>query len=95
MDYENFSNIPQTLGERRADKKPDCQEWSARDLLINLLRRIDEGTLQITDIVVAFSAENDKGGYYRAGPNPETHVTHMEFAKHRIIQDMCGYVEPF
>ena len=48
----SFADHPKTLSELRSEKSGDASDWTARDLLVHLLREIDSGRLAITDLVL-------------------------------------------
>lgn len=47
-----FKDYPETVGEIRADKTQSAADWSPRDVLINVLRDIDNGKLSPTTLIV-------------------------------------------
>lgn len=51
---ESYAQFPQTVGELRTDRDEDCSVWTPRDALISLLREIDEGTADISDLIVVY-----------------------------------------
>lgn len=71
---EDFSKLPVSLAERRG--QGDCDNWSPRDLLIYMLRRIDNGELIPTGIVVS---------YFRSDPDGRT-LTGMKRSKCTVMQ---------
>ena len=50
---ENFKDYPQTIGEIRSNKTDSAGDWSPRDALIDMLRRIDSG-VNIPSLVISF-----------------------------------------
>lgn len=85
---DSYKDYPVTVGEQRAANNNELRDWSPRDLLICMLRDIDSGLRNPTDVVLCYAEGEAEGGYMRAGQNPETHISHLEIAKHRIIDDM-------
>jgi hypothetical protein len=62
-----FANAPVSLGETRALKMADGRLWTPRDALVAMLRDIDEGKEDPTDIVICFREKGSKhGNDYRA-----------------------------
>lgn len=57
---DDYSKHPQSLTEIRANKTRSCSDWTPRDVLIDLLRRIDGGE-NIDAIVVAMRQVNEDG----------------------------------
>ena len=54
----NFKDYPQTIGEIRSDKTDRASDWAPRDALIDLLRRIDNGT-DVRELVISFAILED------------------------------------
>ena len=50
---ENFAGHPETIGSIRAMKSKSGADWTPRDVLIDLLRAIDDGSLRVDTIFVA------------------------------------------
>lgn len=50
----NFAGYPKSITEMRADKTDLAKDITPRDVLIEMLRDIDEGHLNPSAIVVAF-----------------------------------------
>jgi hypothetical protein len=58
----SFADYPASVTEALAEKRGDCTAWTPRDVLISVLRGIDSGTIQATDLVVVYSTgSNDVG----------------------------------
>lgn len=56
---DDFSKVPRTLGEARSEKTQDGADWSPRDALIHLLRKIDSGEVQVKELVISYRGEED------------------------------------
>ena len=54
---DNFKDYPVTIGEARSDKTESPTDWTPRDALITLLRRIDNG-LVLSEFVIGWEQEN-------------------------------------
>lgn len=50
---DSFANHPPSIGELRSDKTECAADWTPRDALINTLRQIDSGELELEAIVIA------------------------------------------
>ena len=50
---KTFKDYPQTIGEIRSNKSDSAADWSPRDALIDMLRRIDSG-VNIPSLVISF-----------------------------------------
>lgn len=59
---EDFSKAPQSVTEIRGKRDHDARKWTPRDVLMDLLRDIDAGTLKLDCLVVAFSGPAADGG---------------------------------
>lgn len=57
---ENFKDYPQSIGELRSDKTQNASDWTPRDTLIDILRRIDNG-VNVTGIVISYCVTTDDG----------------------------------
>lgn len=64
---EDFSNHPMSLAEVKAEREYSSRAWTARDVLIAMLRDIDSGELKVDACCVAFSVVDDKGEHERTG----------------------------
>ena len=61
---DSFAEHPETVGERRAQKASDCRAWKPRDALIQVLRQIDDGSEDVTDLIVVYrSRSEDRDGF--------------------------------
>jgi hypothetical protein len=82
-----YAQAPVSVGEARAEKFDDCSQWTPRELLIAMLRDIDNGA-QLDGIVVCFFEKD--GGRIRTGMR-RSKVTTMEavamceMAKHDLL----------
>ena len=57
----DFSQHPVTIGELRSDRSRSSSDWSARDLLISLLRDIDRGVVPADAMVVLHPKRQEDG----------------------------------
>lgn len=55
---EDFKDHPISLAEIRSDKTMNAADWSPRDALIRLLRRIDSGEDAVTALVISYRYED-------------------------------------
>lgn len=58
---DNFADAPVSLAEHRADANWSGMDWTARDMLIQLLRSIDRGEIKIGGCIVAFQQLDEDG----------------------------------
>lgn len=49
---DDFSNYPKSIGDIRSDKSGAAKDWSPRDALIWVLREIDSGNLDASDVII-------------------------------------------
>ena len=57
---ENFKDHPVSIGEIRSDKSDNAADWTPRDALISLLRRIDNGE-DVDQLIISFHVTEDGG----------------------------------
>lgn len=79
---DDFIGHPKTIGELRAEKSQNASHWTPRDMLVSMLRAIDEGKLAPNVMVICFSqAEGDESetNWWASSPNPL--MTHGVVAK--------------
>jgi len=83
----SFANAPVSLNEIRAERSENSADWTPRDMLIALLRDIDNGTRNVTDAVVTFSTDNGEGySFFNATKDKAVAVFLLERAKHRMME---------
>lgn len=51
---DNFADMPKSVAELRAAKQHDGSQWTPRDVLIEVLRRIDKGEIQPERLLIIF-----------------------------------------
>jgi hypothetical protein len=58
---DDFSNHPRTIGEIRSDKTRKSQDWTVKEMLIAVLRKIDSGEIdpRMGSVVLGFG--DDRG----------------------------------
>jgi hypothetical protein len=78
---ESYANRPKTIGELRSDKSGRCDDWSARDLLINALRDIDAGESNPKAMVLA---------WYEEDPDAESGICTFYSASAPTLIDALG-----
>lgn len=50
----NFKNHPESIAERKSEKTMDAADWTPRDALISMLRRIDNGE-KVDELIICFA----------------------------------------
>ena len=84
---ESFTDHPPTIGELRADKSHLCSDWSPRDALIDVLRKIDSG-MKCDALVVCWTETVDgkeKGRFRMAAPSSLTGLGLLAYTSHEIM----------
>lgn len=56
---ENYAEHPVSLTEAKATREHDGRLWTARDALIELLRRIDSGDVEVGAMVICYAEMED------------------------------------
>ena len=61
---DDFSDAPTSIGEVRADRAQRADQWSPREVLIALLRDIDQGKVVPLRLAVIYAVKvaDDAGG---------------------------------
>jgi hypothetical protein len=80
------SDMPISLGERRALRDDDCTKWTPKELLSAMLRDID--TLKPEGIVVCYFRRDDAGtitGMRRSNTTVMEAVAMIEMAKYDLL----------
>lgn len=63
MDYKDFSGMPPTITELRADRESRAQSATPRDALITVLRDLDEGKINIRSVYICYYQDDlDENG---------------------------------
>jgi hypothetical protein len=86
---EDFSQYPVSLAERRG---VGAHEWTPRDVLISMLRRLDSGEITTEALIIIY--EDAEGGscYSVSSPGSVRTVGMMECAKHAVLEN--SYPKP-
>ena len=66
---EEFKNAPVSINEIRASKFEDAGEWTPRDLLVHLLRQIDNDEIDPTSMIICHKTKGTCGSYVMASPS--------------------------
>ncbi len=70
---EDFANYPKTVGEHRSDLSGDASDWAPRDVLIEVLRAIDDGHIAPDSMLVCWYDSKSSASDFRASaPNVMT-----------------------
>lgn len=76
---DSFKDYPLSIGELRSEKTGGGSDWTPRDALIDVLRDIDSGTLDL-DVVVIVMRQRSSGEHRVCNANyriasPDHHTT--------------------
>lgn len=89
---ESFAGYPESVAEIVSERSGRAALWKPRDLLINLLRAIDEGTLEADAMVVFYAKVKEDGvvhpGYSVASPDAITTMGTVSIGQNAMIRDM-------
>jgi len=88
-EIENFANYPRSVADIRSDASNRASDWAPRDVLIEMLRKIDGG-LKIEALSVAYSwdeGESHFSSYLAAAPTVALGVGVASMALHKMIKD--------
>jgi hypothetical protein len=58
---QSFATYPQSLSAARAEKSDAASDWTAKDVLIELLRQIDKGAIHPEAMIVVFRDVKETG----------------------------------
>jgi hypothetical protein len=87
----DFSNAPVSITEARAARSEDGSLWTARDVLVSLLRDIDGGKISVDALFVAYQTctegESKSVGYRQAGMDAMATVGVAHAAMARFHKD--------
>lgn len=85
-----MSDEPISLAAARATKAEDCRLWSPLDALKDLVRRIEAGEVNPTQLVVHYFEETADGcrnhHYTAAGVTFPEHLALLAVAQHRTLE---------
>lgn len=63
----SFADAPVSIAELKSDKSSLSSDWTARDLLVSMLRKIDSEELVISNAVFAYIGEDNCLHYRQVG----------------------------
>jgi hypothetical protein len=82
------------INEERAARAANSRLWSAKDMAQALLRDIESGKINPSQIVVHMLNPEADGGlrhhYYAAGIGYDTHIALLNVALRRTIEEWLG-----
>lgn len=89
---ETFADWPKSVADARSDRSNRENDWSPRDALIDMLRRLDRGEIKPIGLVIAYDEEPEAGrpvpNYVSAARSPLETVGLLEAAKHLTMRDL-------
>lgn len=84
--YEDFAEAPMTVGELRAGRSQKANDWSARDALVEMLREIDAGRLEVEHLVLVYWEKTGE-------PEPNDRKLRFSAAGSERMTGMIGMLE--
>lgn len=58
---ENYADAPMSIAEARSTKLHNGKLWAPRDALISALRDIDSGKINVKNVAICLTVENNEG----------------------------------
>jgi hypothetical protein len=83
---EDFSNTPTTIGELSANRSKEAKDWSPRDVLIHILRRVDRGEIKPHNLMVIWD-DTDHTSYTQSTENKYRSNWLLDRVKRMIMKD--------
>lgn len=89
---EDFTNYPKSLNEIKSDKTGSARDWTPREAILAMLRRIDSGELTDleTAVVIVHCKTDDGAGktaYFSSSLNFNRSLGTIELAKFHMWRD--------
>jgi len=85
---EDFSEYPESLSEIKASNEWDAKQWTPRDVLLSMLRDIDSGDIETTELIVAYR------GTSKEDPDPDAgKAVHYRAATDFTCHSAMGILE--
>ena len=82
---DNFSNYPRSIGELKSERSDKASDWTPRDVLIDVLRDIDNGKLDLDALVVVMRQRAASGvGFRVSSPNGLTTLGMLTSAIYKL-----------
>ena len=64
---DDFSNAPVSIAELKSDKTQKSSDWTPRDVLIETLRRIDNGEIEPRSLLVTWAGDGSRDNLIAVG----------------------------
>ena len=90
MSTDSFVDYPQSVNEVRSARSGNAADWTPREVLIQILRDIDSGTIQPDALIVSFRQKVERGfrtSFSAACPDSGVMLALLEQTKFRIWKD--------
>ena len=85
----NFAEQPVSITEARASRSESGSDWTPKDCLLSVLRKIDGGDLKVDNLVVVYSQDHEDGlvntGYRSACRSYYNTVGLLSTVQHMIM----------
>jgi hypothetical protein len=86
---ESFADHPESIQELRSDRTQNAADWSPRDALIAMLRKIDRGEIDSDALVVVWRQRKGEGvaesGFAVASPDVHVTLGLLVHAQHKVM----------
>lgn len=82
----SFADAPTTIGELSANRSKQAKDWMPRDVLINVLRRVDRGEIKPDNLMVVWDDANHTS-YTQSTENKYRSNWLLDRAKRMIMKD--------
>jgi hypothetical protein len=86
----DFSNHPVSIAEVKSNRSNNAREIPTRDLLIELLRQIDKGEVELNAVVIGMQHTNGDVGFRCASPSFLTTLGILTFIKGQMLAKLRG-----
>lgn len=88
---KDFSKEPISIAQIKAEKAGDCSLWGPRDILIDVLRRLDNGNIVPTRMIICYregEPDDPHTSYTICGDDVLTHVGMLERVKQLLMEGL-------
>lgn len=89
-----YGDAPISIGEHRANVSMNAADWSPREVILSVLRDMDNGIVEADAIVVVYRKMASKGigdsAYVASSPDLQTTLGLLETAKFSMWQTAHG-----
>lgn len=83
---ETFDDAPVSVSEIRASRSLSAADWSPRDCIVNMLRQIDSGELELDAVCIVYSNTDNESGFQVSSPNLITTIGMLQLSTLRMTR---------